>query len=260
MLIVRMFFLQINFLRIKIKIRMFFLGLLVLLNFWSANSQNSYEIYKEVSKVKKLNAQDLEYKVDSLLQLSKKNNDLFSYREIAHQHAIYFYKKKNFSKAIDYTLLETENFEKNKIISEKYTKALYNLGRFSYYNLEYKEAISYYEKVIEINNNVVRSGQSYAEMGRCFDEMGDYSKASLYYEKGIRILEEHKFYKSLIIHYMNYALLLKQINTKNSIDRALEILEIAEKLVSIIKIRTSNKLSLIGAIASLNVVEKKLQF
>lgn len=224
----------------------------------SVSGQKLYEEYKKI--VKKGDTPKLKSQVDSLMVVAKEQEDLFSYREIAHRYAIHLFRLREYPEAIRYTLIEIQNFEEHQVISKKYTNALYAVGRFYYGNLQYKKAIEYYGKVIKIDNQAIRSGQSYAEIGRNYDKMGNVSKALQYFKKGIRIIKKEKQYRSLINQYVNYAIILRKINTRKSIMEGLKSLRIADSLTQFTKVNTRNKLNLVNTIASFYTVKKNFDF
>ncbi|CAF4161682.1 unnamed protein product, partial [Adineta steineri] len=71
----------------------------------------------------------------------------------------------------------------------------YHLGWIKYFQEEYQEALSYYEKALAIRQLLLPSnhpdlGESYNRIGLVYGNMGDYPKALSYYEKALAIKQQ----------------------------------------------------------------------
>jgi CHAT domain-containing protein len=181
------------------------------------NSQNNFTFYDSIYKS---NSRNITQKlVDSLLNLSI--DEHFSTRKISHEYSIFMYKKKDYLKAIKYAKIEVKSFEKHSAINKVYIKALYNLGRFYIFNLQFDDAIKVFEKIIKINIDPQKKGHAYAEIGRCYSRKNKLYESINYYKKGILILENLKDYKSLVSQYINLAIAYDFINSESSLNSSL---------------------------------------
>jgi len=222
-------------------------------------SQNYFEAYN--GYVEKFKGKELEIKVDGLLVLCKKNDSITTYVKIAHKFAIYqVMNHGDFSKALQYSLLEVEILENFKIRDQTYSDALYVAGRLFYNNSEYENAILQFKKVIDLNNYKRKVGQAYTEIGNCYDELGDFFKSIEHYKKGIIILKELKEYESLFTQYLNFAVVYKHINTKKSIKNGLNLLKKAEGLLKIAKLSKIDAMDLVDAFANLYATDEHYNF
>ncbi|CAF0926231.1 unnamed protein product, partial [Adineta ricciae] len=123
--------------------------------------------------------------------------------------------------------------------SDKNDRALYyhQLGRLKDDQGDYKMAIEYYEKALEINEKTLPSNHpslatSYNNIGVVYDSMGEYSKALSFYEKALAIREKAlpSNHPSLATSYNNIGLVY---NNMGEYSKALSFyeksLEIREK-------------------------------
>ena len=69
-------------------------------------------------------------------------------------------------------------------------------------NLEYKKAIPYFEKAIEVNN--IYTGLAYAELGFCYEMLGNLKKTEDCYKKSIEINPENPIAKYYWADYLTY--------------------------------------------------------
>lgn len=67
-------------------------------------------------------------------------------------------------------------------------------------NLKYKKAIPYFEKAIEVNN--IYTGLAYAELGFCYEMLGNLKKAEDCYKKSIEINPENPIAKYYWADYL----------------------------------------------------------
>lgn len=189
-----------------------------------------------------------EKSVDSLLKLSISKKDFISVANISHDYSIKLYKNKKYFKAIEYALIEINTLGKIKQFNESYTKALYNIGRFYYLNEQYDNAIKFYKKVIIVNNNSYKTGQAYGELGRCFNKKEEYFKSIDFFKKGIRILRKEKktkkINKSLFSHYINLAIIYKNLDNKKDLYKSFDALRKASHI---------NNISNLGFISKINL-------
>jgi CHAT domain-containing protein len=217
-----------------------FCSLIVLFFIETLSGQSLFFKYKKNNFIEK--------SVDSLLKLSISKKDFISVANISHDYSIKLYKNKKYFKAIEYALIEINTLEKIKQFNESYTKALYNIGRFYYLNEQYDNAIKFYKKVIIVNNSSYKIGQAYGELGRCFNKKEEYFKSIDFFKKGIRILRKEKktkkVNKSLFSHYINLAIIYKNLDKKNDLYKSFEALRKASQI---------NNISNLGFISKINL-------
>ena len=183
-----------------------------------ALSQNSYKEYKQLlDENKKLL---IDSKIDSLLLLSEKDSAFKIAAEIAHYYSLKLYKRKEYSRAIKYTLTELEYLDKTESPEARYLSAIYNIGIFYLINEEFDNSIKFYEKIIERNSDENRVGRAYCQIARCYEKKNQLFKAIAYYDKGLSILENQKNYKRLITQYINLAIVYKDVGTKESLKKS----------------------------------------
>ncbi len=230
----------------------------ILFFFFRVDAQN---IYSEYQKVLKTNNNVISnHVVDSLMALSLSQKDLYSYREIAHRYSIFLARKRKFSEALVYVLLEVKNFEENKVISKKYTNALYVAGRHYSDNFEYDQAIEYYNKVIDENNIKIRTGQAYAEIAANYNFMGNLIKAIEYYNKGLEIFKEEKDYNKLASHSIGKILTLYTLEEDHHLDAAYRVLKELDYIVKTEEIKESITLAVSNTYAMYYSLESRLDF
>jgi tetratricopeptide (TPR) repeat protein len=90
----------------------------------------------------------------------------------------------------------------------------YQLGRIKNKQGDYKQAISFYEKELEIDqklfsSNPIAPAYTYNNIGAVYDNMKEYSNARLYYEKALEIFQKHlpPNHQDLAVSYNNIGLL-----------------------------------------------------
>ncbi|WP_422089212.1 CHAT domain-containing protein [Tenacibaculum ovolyticum] len=193
---------------------------------FQVKAQYSYQEVILLDKNIKLN----EKRADSILSLTTVKDTL--YAQTAHSFSYFFYKKKeDYDLAIKYGLLEVKTFENLKIKNKKYANALYNIGKF-YYNKENIDiSIDYFKKTIETNNNYLKSGQSYCQIGYIYFTKGDYYKSINFYLKGIPLLEKYAPKKTLIVHSCLLSFVCNKINTRKTTQLGLYYLSKSDSII-----------------------------
>jgi CHAT domain-containing protein len=209
----------------KISTLFFWLFLLICFN---GNSQNYYESYLSLKNTTPRHK--LEAVVDSLINLANLKEDVKNPIKIAHDFYIQLYKKRDFVRALKYALIEIKYLERNGNFGKSYSNALYNSGRFYFYNNEFENAIEQYRKVIELRNYEKKIGDSYGEIARCYTSLGLFYKSIEYFKKGIRLLEKKNEYRSLFSLYLNLAVNYRYIGDKESFNKGINLLNKAKKL------------------------------
>ncbi|CAF1446873.1 unnamed protein product [Adineta steineri] len=95
----------------------------------------------------------------------------------------------NMAQEVNEVLLHQATNESNK------ANIYHQLGRIKYYQGEYQQALSYYEKALAIRQQSLPSnhpdfGDSYHNIGMVYSKIGGYSKALSYCEKALEIKEQ----------------------------------------------------------------------
>ncbi len=200
-------------------------------------SQNYFEEYQILRE--SVIAEELDVHADSLIHLARRYNNPQDAIKIAHKHSIVKNSLRDYKKAIKYGLIEIGLFEDNKIFDEDYIQALYNLGRFYFKNNDFNSSIDVHQKIVDIDYAEDISGRSYCEIGNCFFALGDYYKATDFYELGLIHLEKTDNYRLQLRSFIQLSNIYEQINTKESLASKFQVLERALELSE--KTRISNK-------------------
>lgn len=235
---------------LKSKYRRLYTAFIVLVTTLLSNTlmaQSQFDVYKTLTSYKSGIA--LDRSVDSLLTLCEKAQDRTAIIKIARDYALSI-AFKDAHKALYYTQIALGAFEYSETVNEAYTHTLYIEGRFHLYNEEYAEAISSHKKVIAINFNKKLTGKSYAELGRCYVKIGDFFRSISNFENGIKMLEEDNEYKLVAQHYINLSLPYRKINSPESMERRLQILQKADSLDQLYDIGFEKRKFLINAFAN----------
>ncbi|MFK7832989.1 MAG: CHAT domain-containing protein [Winogradskyella sp.] len=138
---------------------------------------------------------------DSITSELIKEKQLDSLVDFYHKMSIDFYRKKDYLSAIKFAKKEVDIGLK-VLDSLAYKNAIFNLGLFYYRNGNYYQAIEAYQKVIDSFNLDKKTLQSYCELGRSYQKLGDFHQALIYFEKGV---SQPKYFsnKELVINYTN---------------------------------------------------------
>lgn len=228
----------------KNKVFVFLLFTLFLIN--NVKSQKASDLYAKLKENKDSITNFSSKKIDSLLTLGY--TDSIYLPKIAHLFSVQFYKKRKNHLALKYANIEVDYLEQNGQITKEYEKALYNSGRFYYYNDEYDRSIERYLKVIEIGLDDKKTAQSYCEIGRCYRRKGEFFKSFIFSKRGIALLEKLNEQKSLVPQYVNIALAYENVNTKQSLRKGLLALKKADSLIRInTKLQTKRNKYIVNA-------------
>lgn len=159
--------------------------------------------------------------------------------KMSHDFSVGYYFAGNYAVALRFGLKEIALLEVGDSSSNAYNKAIYQVGFLNEKSGDYKKAISYYEKVIDLNIDQEYIARSYCRIGSCYDDLGDLYKALDYYNEGILRLEEQKSYGNLARNYNNLAILHNKIGTQKSLTLQLKTLRKAESLQQYITLSPS---------------------
>lgn len=213
-----------------------------LLFFYNIQSQNLLQKYDSIKKLPDVYVIKL---ADNLIEKAFTEKQYKISAKIAHDLSVRFFRKKDYERAIFYANKEIDDLD---LVEEKddkiYNKGLYQLALFYRYNSEYDESIRIAEKVIKLNKDKQRIAQSYANIGVCLYNKGDYSKAINYLEKSIKIFEEIEDYRGIYSPYTSIVNVYVRLNDKRSLLKGLEILKKTEALQSKIKFSSRMRYSL----------------
>ncbi|SEB73239.1 CHAT domain-containing protein [Tenacibaculum sp. MAR_2009_124] len=197
------------------------------------NGQNCDDLILRLKNDKQTKYSDDQ--IDSLALFCSKN--IVHSAKIFHLFSIKNYKNKKYAKAIHYAKKEVFSLEKQNITSLQYEKALYNLGRFYYSDLQYENAITAYNKLTSLEKNSIWILRAYGELGRCYSKKGDLFKSLSFFDKCLSSLQkkENRQYKGILksIHtqHVNISITCDLINTKESINKGIFHLNEASRLL-----------------------------
>lgn len=194
------------------------------------NGQSYLDQYKKIIKSSKSIANQKQ-EVNKILNALKNKKEYDLAAEISHLYLLKLNGLRDYKGVLDYTLFEIEAFELSNTKSEKYANALYNAGRMYFRFAEYDKMIEYYNKVISSNISTIKTTQSYAGLGRYYGVIGDYYREIEVYKKCINHIKKEKNYELLITYYNNIAIAYDNINTKESLEKALLYLDKSTELI-----------------------------
>ncbi|MCB0374327.1 MAG: tetratricopeptide repeat protein, partial [Sinomicrobium sp.] len=172
---------------------------------------------------------DLKSEYDSIMQLDLlyyEKDDLLTYffrrnektenqKELAlcyHDYAIELYKT-DLKKAIDYENKAIAIRERYKDDHDAMKKSLYSLGFFYIEDGDYFNAITIYQKLVDIKEQDTRTYRAYTWLGVAYSEIGDFHKALSNYAKAQNYFEQHGEDENLFRNHINtcYAYVLMGI-------------------------------------------------
>ncbi len=209
-------------------------------------SQNFFETYQKLVATE--NLVQNEQQIDSVFSACLANSNFMESIKIAHDYSIKFYRKRQYSKAIKYGLLEIEVYEDQKIVNNSYAGALYNMGKAHYNIGELEKGLIFYNKNVELQMG--KEDLAYCQMGQIYHELGDSYKGIDFYLKGIQLLKEAGNYRILIKRYLDLAVVYEQVNTPKSLEKKLVLLQKVESLSKKHKLSKRDYYSLYNSFAS----------
>ncbi len=209
----------------------------------NSSAQDLYNYYESLWDRNDYSISNIEKEVDSIIGLyEKKGEDLLSIK-MANKFSIELYKRKLYSKAVNYVEYQIALYRKLRLKNVKYAKALYNLGLFYSKIDNFENALIAYEEVVNINLDEYISAKAYCEIGKYYYRKGDFFRSNDYYLHGITVLEKFDKKKLLSKKYLDYCNVLLEIGTKVSLDKMLEVLDKADELFTKIPNYSSNDYS-----------------
>ncbi|WP_452226278.1 CHAT domain-containing protein [Lacinutrix cladophorae] len=131
-----------------------------------------------------------------------------------------------------YYALKEIEVGENVLDEKKYKKAIYNLALFYYKNEEYYKSINTHKIVIDSFPVTKRTYYSFNEIGRTYNKLGDYFQAINYYKKGLAVPDSLSM-KSLIKNYINFSHVYYNIETIESLKSNLDLLRKSDSLYQI---------------------------
>ncbi|MFY0630217.1 MAG: CHAT domain-containing protein [Flavobacteriaceae bacterium] len=212
---------------LKNKAKLVWLFTLIFIN--QVNSQTYFELYDSIIKLPKKNLVKL---TDSLIEKAFSEKQYEISAKIAHVFSVENYKKKDYKKAIFYGKKEVFHLELANVKDKVYNTALYQLGLFYRYNIQYEQSIKVLSKVIDLNLDSQRVAQSYGSIGRCFYYMGDYSRGVNYFKKSIKLLEDLGDYRSLYTQFIGLINVYVRLGGESDLLKGLEVLKKMDALQS----------------------------
>lgn len=222
------------------------------------SGQNSFATYEKL--IADTPQESVMIKVDSLIHLEVSKDSIVAAISIIHDISLRSSRKKNYSRSVKYALWEKDLYEQHGIFNRKYVNVLYNLGYFYYYNFEYNQALQYYELTIEKDTFNYLVGDSYFQLGRVYNKMGNYDKSISYYLRRIKSLQESNNGSRLVSAYINLAGVYRNVNTEKALEKAVKILSDAEEISKTHPISLSTYLNLQNALGNLYVTKTHYDF
>ncbi len=206
------------------------LSVLFILFYASVNSQHLYSYYESLWDDKNIEISVIEKKVDSIIAIYENSREDLNTIKIAGEFSKKLYRAKQYERAIDYTEYEISIYRKLNIKNNEYAKALYKLG-FLYFKIQnFEESLRCYREVIALNVDDYSTARAYCELGKYYYSINDYFRSDEYYVYGISGLERFSNKNVLLIKYLNHALVLLNMSTPDSLDRAKELLDKVDQL------------------------------
>lgn len=172
------------------------------------------------------------------LKKLEKNKKFDSLANQAYKVSVYFYRKKDYEKAIKYSLIEIQS-RRNISDSIRLKKALFNQGLFLYHNKQYYKSLKFYQKVIDSFKVDKRTYRTFCNIGRVYSRLNDYYSANYYFEKGMSNISVFNN-KELFSHYINYAIVQNELENEKSLKKELLLIKKADSLSRIIKLSNKN--------------------
>ncbi len=225
----------------------------------NVKAQDDFLYYTSLLNNQSVSILQLEHKVDSLVTRYLSNSEYKKTIKIAHHFSIQLFNKKIYDKAIQYAQKEISIYRKLKIKDKKYTNALNNLALFYSLDKDVEKSVPIYKEIISLHFNDKYTALAYCELGNYYGTKGDYFRSKDFYTQGIFILKKLGKKKLLVKKYLDYAIVLKKIDTEKSLEKEKEILDKAAELFKEIPSYSPRDYrSLNNSYA--NYYKKKLQF
>ncbi|WP_299899928.1 CHAT domain-containing tetratricopeptide repeat protein [uncultured Aquimarina sp.] len=173
---------------------------------------------------------DLYYKI---LDKWKTNKDYIQLGFDAHQLAKWIHKEKKWNEAISIVKTAYKAREKVSPVNKELLKrSYYNYAIYNYRKKNYAEAITYFEKLIAIDDSPFLRGRAYELIGDCYRKYGDFHRSIDYQLKALSNHEERDIKKGyLIVGNINLAYTYIALRSSQNSKKAIKHLEIAEKLI-----------------------------
>ncbi|MHA7059176.1 CHAT domain-containing protein [Aquimarina sp. M1] len=194
------------------------------------NSQDLYKYYESLWDYENIEISVIAREVDSIIGIYENKGAYLNEIKIAGEFSKQLYKARLYERAIDYTEYEISIYHKLGLKNKEYAKALYKLGLLYSKIDNFDKSITYHKEVITKNLDDYSTARAYCELGKFYRKNGDFFRSDEYYTHGISRLEQIGNHNVLIVKYLNHALVLLEINTSNSLDRAKELLDKTDQL------------------------------
>ncbi|WP_299216846.1 CHAT domain-containing protein [uncultured Aquimarina sp.] len=206
------------------------LSILFTLFYTSVNSQDLYEYYESLWDHKDIEISVIRKKVDSIIGIYESNQENLRAIKITGEFSKKLYRARLYERAIEYTEYEISIYRKLGIENNEYAKALYKLGLLYSKIDKFEESLTCYQELITLNVDGYSTARAYCELGKYYRINGDFFRSDEYYIHGISGLETFGNKNVLLIKYLNHALVLLNINTPSSLDRAKKLLDKTNEL------------------------------
>lgn len=145
----------------------------------------------------------------------RKNNKTGLLAYIYGNKANIYFIQQDYAKAKDFHLRAIDIFEKDTKKYQKQISSTYNnIGNIYRLNNEFENAIDYYNKSLDLKIEKNLSYSTLANLGFCYEKIGNINKAEQYYLKAIHTIQNTYNDSNLwlALHYGNYAQFLAKQN------------------------------------------------
>ena len=195
-------------------------------------AQENSEIYLSIKNSNKISNLSKEKKIDSLFVVYEREKKLGVLAIDLYDYAKWQYKNGKIDKAIEISNKCTRIIDTLKSFDENiHKRAVNNLGFFYGKKRDYVNALNSFKKLTTIGKKDKSTASAYRLVARYFRYLGDFYKASEYYETSIAIAKEVNNTAILLTNSTEASINYKQIASPESLERGIEILTDAVLLV-----------------------------
>jgi CHAT domain-containing protein/tetratricopeptide (TPR) repeat protein len=189
------------------------------------HSQKSSKAYDLIHQNDKISDSTKEIHLNALLKLHFKNKSIDTFLYDSYNLMRWYNKKEQLDKAIKLNkrnifLMDSINYQDKAF----YRKNFYSLGYCLFNNNQQKEAVKYYHEVLRFDVNDKYTVRSFYSIGMYWRVNNNYFLAAEYFENAIRISKEINYIDGVTNASAASAVCYRIINTKESIKKAINIL------------------------------------
>ena len=171
---------------------------------------------------------------NSILENHRKTKDFTQLGNDAHQIGRWFFIDKEYIIAIDFVKIAIDARVKAKPYNpESLRRSYFNYGFYNMKLQKYDEAISFFEKVIDVKGSKFVQGRTYALLGDCYNILGDYHKAVDNYNKAFFYFNKNNDNINSLLNHINIGATYMNIRNKEGAIKAIEHFKQADSLIII---------------------------